>query len=117
MPEFIGFATFDDIPSAYCDSNGRAEPQQEWARRLSQQDPQHLKTYIQECERHKYVLSGYMKDLNQQMNQTEGQSSCLYVFFCSKNLDKMGLITQTLIVILITNTNINLLYDLRVHWS
>lgn len=75
LPEFIGFATFDDIQSAYCDSSGRAEPRQEWARRFSQKDPQHLNTYIQECERHKYVLGDYMKDLNPQMNQTEGQSS------------------------------------------
>lgn len=72
LPKFIGFGTFDGVQSAYCDSSGRVEAQQEWARRLSQENPEHFQMYIEDCERFKYLLSGHIENLNQQMNQSEG---------------------------------------------
>lgn len=81
LPEFIGFGTFDGDQSGYCDSSGRLEPQQEWARRFFQDNPEHVQMYTEDCERLKHFLSGYTKDLNQQMNQTEGDApSCLQEF-------------------------------------
>ncbi|XP_075887518.1 patr class I histocompatibility antigen, A-5 alpha chain-like isoform X1 [Nelusetta ayraudi] len=72
LPKFIGFGTLDGVQSAYCDSSGRVEHQQEWARRLSQENPEHFQMYIEDCERFTYLLSGHIENLNQQMNQTEG---------------------------------------------
>ncbi|XP_075887511.1 major histocompatibility complex class I-related protein 1-like isoform X1 [Nelusetta ayraudi] len=72
LPELMVFSTFDDVQWGYCDSSGRLELQQEWARRLCQDNPQHVRMYSEECERLKYFLSGYIENLNQQMNQTEG---------------------------------------------
>ncbi|XP_075887524.1 zinc-alpha-2-glycoprotein-like [Nelusetta ayraudi] len=72
LPEFMAFATLDDVQWGYGDSSGRAETQQEWARRFSQDNPQVSEYYVQECERFKNLFRGYIEDLNQQMNQTEG---------------------------------------------
>ncbi|XP_075887515.1 major histocompatibility complex class I-related protein 1-like [Nelusetta ayraudi] len=72
LPEFMGFVTFDDDQFGYCDSSGRLETQQEWVRRFIQDNPQVSEYYVQECERFKNLFRGYIEDLNQQMNRTEG---------------------------------------------
>lgn len=77
LPELIGFGTLDDVQFGSCDGSGRVEPEQEWFKKVFQEKPQHSQIYIHDCRILTYIISGYIESLNQQMNQTEGESSCL----------------------------------------
>lgn len=56
------------------------ETQQDWARRMTEDDPHHLQVYVDACENFKDLFNGYYDDLIKQINQTEGKLSCLDVF-------------------------------------
>lgn len=76
-PEFFAYAKLDDIHIGHCNTTGRAESQNEWERRFSQDHPKHNKDYVEKCEKVKNIFTGQIKNLNQQMNKTEGKSVCL----------------------------------------
>lgn len=95
FPEFMAFATFDGINVGYCDSRGIFKAEIEMAIRFFQDNPQQLETYVNECERLKYVLRSYTEELNQQMNQTEGTPHSLQLAYTqSRNLGPRHLRVQ-----------------------
>lgn len=75
LPEFMAFATFDDVKCGYCDSCGVFKAEEEWAIRFLQDNPQQREALVQECERFKYVLRSHFEELKQQTNRPD----CLFM--------------------------------------
>ncbi|KAM9384211.1 major histocompatibility complex class I-related gene protein-like isoform 2-T2 [Pholidichthys leucotaenia] len=73
FPEFVGAALINDVLVGYCDSNiQRAEPKQDWIKRLIKDDPEHLKWYTDKCLNSQHVFRANIKGLKQRLNQTAG---------------------------------------------
>ncbi|XP_075873391.1 H-2 class I histocompatibility antigen, K-D alpha chain-like isoform X2 [Nelusetta ayraudi] len=72
LPEFTAFSTLDGVQWGYCDSSGRVEPEQEWIKKILQENPQSFEHYAHKCERNKYLYRDHIENLKRQMNQSEG---------------------------------------------
>ncbi|XP_041664635.1 major histocompatibility complex class I-related gene protein-like isoform X2 [Cheilinus undulatus] len=49
VPEFVGAVDVDQIWMAYCDSNKRIKPKQDWVKKVIQNDREQLDWYKEEC--------------------------------------------------------------------
>ncbi|XP_047461610.1 uncharacterized protein LOC125020304 [Mugil cephalus] len=71
FPEFVGVALVDSVQVGYCDSNiGRAEPKQDWVKKLLKDDPQHLEWYTQRFFGKQDFFRANIDDLKRRLNQT-----------------------------------------------
>uniref|UniRef100_A0A8C4DT53 MHC class I-like antigen recognition-like domain-containing protein n=1 Tax=Dicentrarchus labrax TaxID=13489 RepID=A0A8C4DT53_DICLA len=76
FPEFIGAVMVDGVEVVHYDSNiKRAEPKQDWMKRLMEDDPGHRDWYTDECRVNQHFFSSTIDSLIQ-FNQTGGN---LYV--------------------------------------
>ncbi|RVE55454.1 hypothetical protein OJAV_G00236180 [Oryzias javanicus] len=72
-PEFAGIATIDEVEVGHCDSIiGKAEPKEDWARKVVNNNPQVLEWYAKECLVHQHFFKANMEVFKQRLNQTEG---------------------------------------------
>ncbi|RVE66600.1 hypothetical protein OJAV_G00108990 [Oryzias javanicus] len=72
-PEFAGIATIDEVEVGHCDSIiGKAEPIEDWARKVVNNNPQVLEWYAKECLVHQHFFKANMEVFKQRLNQTEG---------------------------------------------
>ncbi|XP_042292195.1 uncharacterized protein LOC121913586 [Thunnus maccoyii] len=73
FPEFVAVLMVDEVQSGYCDSNSkRAEPKQDWAKKIIKDDPQLLEVYTRTCVFLHMILKIDIVELNQRFNQTRG---------------------------------------------
>uniref|UniRef100_A0A3Q3MGN0 Major histocompatibility complex class I-related gene protein-like n=1 Tax=Mastacembelus armatus TaxID=205130 RepID=A0A3Q3MGN0_9TELE len=73
IPEFVGAAVVDEVQVGYCDSNiKRAEPKQDWIKKLIKADPQHLEWYALKCSGNQQVFRANINGLMERLNQTRG---------------------------------------------
>ncbi|KAK2830779.1 hypothetical protein Q5P01_018710 [Channa striata] len=73
FPEFVGAAVLDEVLLGYCDSTiKKAEPRQDWVKKIIKDDPQHLEWYSLECSVLYQVFRANINSLKQRLNQTEG---------------------------------------------
>lgn len=73
FPEFVGVVVLDDSEAIYYDSNTeKADPRQDWMKKLIQDDPTHLNWYTDECRESQSFFNLTIKDLMQSFNQTGG---------------------------------------------
>lgn len=72
-PEFAGIATIDEVEIGHCNSIiKRAEPKEDWARKIVKNKPQVLEWYSQECIGHQHFFKANIEVFKQRLNQTEG---------------------------------------------
>ena len=73
-PEFVGVVMVDGVEVVYCDSNiKRAEPKQDWMKKVMKDDPKHMDWYTEECRFSQHVFSSTIESLMQHRNKTEGE--------------------------------------------
>ncbi|XP_042292078.1 major histocompatibility complex class I-related gene protein-like [Thunnus maccoyii] len=71
FPEFVAVAVVDEVQAGCCDSNSkRAEPKQDWAKKLIKDHPQQLEFYTQICVSIYVTLKTDLVTLEQYLNQT-----------------------------------------------
>uniref|UniRef100_UPI003AAC79F8 BOLA class I histocompatibility antigen, alpha chain BL3-7-like n=1 Tax=Centroberyx gerrardi TaxID=166262 RepID=UPI003AAC79F8 len=70
FPEFVAVALVDEVQIGHCDSNKRAEPEQDWMSKVIADDPQHLQWNIAHCMRSQQVFKAELETLKQRFNQT-----------------------------------------------
>uniref|UniRef100_A0A3Q1J3S9 Ig-like domain-containing protein n=1 Tax=Anabas testudineus TaxID=64144 RepID=A0A3Q1J3S9_ANATE len=73
FPEFVAVSVVDGVQVGYCDSNSkRAEPRQDWVRRLFRDNPGHLEWHSQNCKIIYVVLKEDIDMIKLHFNQTGG---------------------------------------------
>ncbi|XP_044190964.1 major histocompatibility complex class I-related gene protein-like isoform X2 [Thunnus albacares] len=73
FPDFVAVVVVDEVPTGYYDSIRKtAEAKQDWAKKLIEDDPQHLEWYTNRCLLNQYDYKDQIDILKQQLNQTEG---------------------------------------------
>uniref|UniRef100_A0A8C4DU76 Ig-like domain-containing protein n=1 Tax=Dicentrarchus labrax TaxID=13489 RepID=A0A8C4DU76_DICLA len=74
FPEFVVVLEVNEILAGYCDSNKkRPEPQQDWLKKLFEDDPQHLQWYTTKCSDHEpHFFKTTLDNLKQRFNQSGG---------------------------------------------
>ncbi|XP_044192394.1 uncharacterized protein LOC122970328 [Thunnus albacares] len=73
FPEFMAAVLVDDVPTGYYESNTKtAEIQQDWAKKVMEDDPLLYERYTQRCLFYQYAYKVDIDILKQQLNQTEG---------------------------------------------
>ena len=74
FPDFVVVVLFDEVPMGYCDSIRKtAEAKQDWAKKMLEDDPQHLEFYTHKCLSAQYSYKAQIDILKRQLNQTEGK--------------------------------------------
>ncbi|XP_049891167.1 uncharacterized protein LOC126384250 [Epinephelus moara] len=88
FPEFVGVVMVDDTEVIYCDSNlEKAEPKQDWIKKIIDNDPKHLDWYTDECRAGRRFLSSTIESLMQRFQQTGGIHTLQNMFGCEWNDD------------------------------
>ncbi|KAL7381350.1 hypothetical protein ABVT39_004544 [Epinephelus coioides] len=88
FPEFVGVVMVDDTEVIYCDSNlEKAEPKQDWIKKIIDNDPKHLEWYTDECRAGQRFLSSTIESLMQRFQQTGGIHTLQNMFGCEWNDD------------------------------
>ncbi|XP_049890689.1 major histocompatibility complex class I-related gene protein-like [Epinephelus moara] len=84
LSEFMAAAVVDDLLVGYCDTNKKiAEPKQDWAKELLENDPQHLEWYTRQClENEPNFLKATIHSLKQRFNQSGGDHILQRMFGC-----------------------------------
>ncbi|KAM6974294.1 uncharacterized protein LKV04_015932 [Tautogolabrus adspersus] len=73
FPEFVGVGMVDDYQVGYYDSNTkRAEPKQDWANRMTEDEPQFWEGQTGRGLRHQHELKFHLDNIKQRFNQTGG---------------------------------------------
>uniref|UniRef100_A0A3Q1JFN1 Ig-like domain-containing protein n=1 Tax=Anabas testudineus TaxID=64144 RepID=A0A3Q1JFN1_ANATE len=73
FPEFIAVLKVGDAQLGYCDSDGRTtQINQDWIKKLIQDDPHHLKWYTQVCKTMHQEAKALISQLKLHFNQTGG---------------------------------------------
>ncbi|XP_044190939.1 major histocompatibility complex class I-related gene protein-like isoform X2 [Thunnus albacares] len=73
FPDFVVVGVINEAPTGYCDSISKIPGvKQDWAKKLIEDDPQHLEWYTQQCLSTQYDHKADIDILKQQLNQTEG---------------------------------------------
>ncbi|XP_044190940.1 major histocompatibility complex class I-related gene protein-like isoform X3 [Thunnus albacares] len=73
FPEFVAALMVDEVQVGCCDSNSkRAEPKQDWAKKLVKDDLQQLEFYTVTCLSAHLILKSDLINLKQYLNQTGG---------------------------------------------
>ena len=77
FPEFVAVLMVDEVEVGFYDSNNkRAEPKEDWMKKIFKDDPQQLEWYTQTCVAANLVLETDLDRLKQHLNQTGG----IYIF-------------------------------------
>ncbi|XP_062292396.1 major histocompatibility complex class I-related gene protein-like [Scomber scombrus] len=73
FPEFVIVGMVDDVQIQHYDSNTtRLVPKQDWANRVTEDNPQHWERYTARCLGLQQIFKGYIETLKHRFNQTGG---------------------------------------------
>lgn len=73
VPEFMAIAVVDGVRLGSCDSNNRtAKPKQDWTKKLTEDDPDHLDWNTQLCRRNHDASKVMIQEIQLLFNQTGG---------------------------------------------
>ncbi|CAJ1083055.1 major histocompatibility complex class I-related gene protein-like [Xyrichtys novacula] len=76
LPDFVGAAEVDQIQTAYCDSNKKLKPRQDWVKKIVRYDRQQLNWYKEEC----FVIQpNFLKATINYLMERLGQSEGVHV--------------------------------------
>uniref|UniRef100_A0A8C4GHQ4 Ig-like domain-containing protein n=1 Tax=Dicentrarchus labrax TaxID=13489 RepID=A0A8C4GHQ4_DICLA len=82
-PEFIGAVMVDGVEVVHYDSNiKRAEPKQDWMKRLMEDDPGHRDWYTDGCRVNQRFFSSTIDSLMQRLKQTGGIHTFQRIYGC-----------------------------------
>lgn len=70
----------DNLQGGWCDSN-QAQPRNEWAKKIAEEDPKEVKHYMDSCAYLKYTYRAYVEELKQQFNQSGGKFKIIFPFY------------------------------------
>lgn len=85
----------DDLQGGWCDSseNNEAQPRNEWAKTIVNENPKELKYYTDSCVYLTYYYRAYVEDLKQQFNQSGGKFKIIFPLYIAFSRIKVNTLT------------------------
>ncbi|CAG00516.1 unnamed protein product [Tetraodon nigroviridis] len=74
FPDFVAQTVVDNFQGGWCENN-QAQPRNEWAKKIAEENPKEVKYHLDSCVYLTQLYRAYVEDLKQQFNQSEAQPS------------------------------------------